>query len=283
MAAAESSAAWEDWVGRETRHKAYLDPAQANRMAATLDKPTAFAEGDGLPLAWHWLFFHDTVPASKLGVDGHPRLGVTMPQVPLPRRMWAGGRLRFLEPLPLGATAHKVSRIASITPKTGRSGDLFFVSVDSEIVVEGRTALEEQQTVVYRELVGSGTDTPPTAPKDADFSDAREVDSTTLFRYSALTFNGHRIHYDVDYARQVEGYDNLVVHGPLIATLLLDSATGSGYDVETFSYRAKSPLLLPETFTTNGRIGAHEGTLWAATPHGRLLMEADVRARRISH
>ena len=272
----EQLAAWEDWVGRETRTTAYLDPAQANRMAATLDRPGSFAEGDPLPPAWHWLYFHDAVRASELGEDGHPALGVTMPPVPLPRRMWAGGALNFTEPIPLGSHAERINRIASITPKTGRSGDLVFVSVESEIIVDGLVALTEQQSIVYRELVSSGQAAPPTAPDAAGFSHTWRVNSTTLFRYSALTFNGHRIHYDADYARDVEGYANLVIHGPLIATLLLDLATQNGHRVETFQYRAKSPLLLPDPFTVNGRVDAGAGELWAATPDGRLAMDAAV-------
>ena len=267
---------WESWVGRETRTNAYLDPAQANRMAATLGREPNFTEGDALPLAWHWLFFHDVVPAGKLGDDGHPALGVTMPPVPLPRRMWAGGRLEFVTPLPLGAQAERVSRITSILPKEGRSGKLVFVTVDSEVIVEGETTLRERQDIVYRELVSAGSAEPPRAPDGADFADTWELDSTALFRYSALTFNGHRIHYDVDYARDVEGYDNLVIHGPLIATLLLDAAMRNGHDVESFAYRAKSPLLLPDAFTVNGRVDGGEGNLWAATPEGRLAMDAEI-------
>ena len=270
---------WQSWVGRETRTAAYLDPAQANRMAATLDREPVFTEGDALPAAWHWLFFHDIVPAAQLGGDGHPALGVTMPPVPLPRRMWAGGSLTFAEPLLLGSHAERVSRITSITPKEGRSGKLFFVTVDSEIIAEGRTAVTERQNIVYRELVSAGSAAAEPAPDDAEFSDTWKVDSTTLFRYSALTFNGHRIHYDADYAREVEGYDGLVIHGPLIATLLLDVAARNGHDVGTFSYRAKSPLLLPDAFTVNGRVDAGAGTLWAATPGGRLAMDAEIELK----
>lgn len=270
---------WENWVGRTTRSEAYLDPAQANRMAVTLDREPGFADGDALPAAWHWLYFHDLVPASQLGGDGHPALGVTMPPVPLPRRMWAGGRLEFAAPLVLGSCAERVNTISSIVPKEGRSGKLMFVTVDSEILSDGVVALRERQDIVYRELVGSGSAQPPSAPEDAAFSDTWRVNSTTLFRYSALTFNGHRIHYDVDYARDVEGYDNLVIHGPLIATLLLDAAARNDHDVESFAYRAKSPLLLPTEFTVNGRIDVGEGRLWAATLEGRLTMEADVTLR----
>jgi len=270
---------WESWIGRTTSAEATLDPAQANRMAVTLDRQPGFAEGDALPAAWHWLFFHELVPASQLGGDGHPALGVTMPPVPLPRRMWAGGRLEFVEPLKLGSRATRTATISSIVPKEGRSGKLMFVTVDSEVSSGGRVAVREHQDFVYRELVSSGTAQPPSAPEGAQFSRSWQVDSTTLFRYSALTFNGHRIHYDAPYAREVEGYDNLVIHGPLIATLLLDVAAENRHDVEAFSYRAKSPLLLPTEFSVNGRVDGGEGSLWAATPEGRLAMEAEIRLR----
>lgn len=271
---------WESWVGRTTRQEAYLDAAQANRMAVTLDRQPEFTAGDSLPPAWHWLYFHDLVPASQLGRDGHPALGVTMPPIPLERRMWAGGSLEFIAPIPLGSHAERVSRIASITPKEGRTGKLCFVSVEHELVVDGHATLRETQTIVYRELVPGGqAPQPQSATADAQYSDLWEMNNTSLFRYSALTFNGHRIHYDVDYARDVEGYENLVIHGPLIATLMLDAASKRGHDIETFTYRAKSPLLLPNAFTVNGRIEGDSGTLWAAATDGRLAMDAEVVLR----
>jgi len=270
---------WESWVGRTTSTDAYLDPTHANRMAVTLDRQPDFAEGDDLPAAWHWLFFHDLVPASQLGADGHPALGVVMPEVGLPRRMWAGGKLELIEPLKLGSRATRTSTISSIVPKEGRSGKLVFVTVNSEVSVDGRVAVRERQDIVYREPVSSGVSQPPTAPEDAQFSQDWNVNSTTLFRYSALTFNGHRIHYDAPYAHDVEGYEGLVIHGPLIATLLLDVAALNQHDVATFSYRAKSPLLLPTPFSVNGKIDGGEGLLWAQTAEGRLAMEAEITLR----
>ena len=262
------------WVGRSWSTTAYLDPMQANRMAVTLDRAPSLAVGDALPPAWHWLFFHDLVEASRLGQDGHPALGVTMPPVPLPRRMWAAGRLSFLAPLVLGSIATRTSTISAITPKEGRTGRLCFITIDHAVTVDGEPCIAEQQTVVYRELdSGTGSAGEP-APTDAAFSQAWTATSTTLFRYSALTFNGHRIHYDVDYAREVEGYPNLVIHGPFIATLLADLAVAQGRPIADFQYRARSPLFLPDAFSVNGRQADEGLDLWAASADGRLAMSA---------
>ena len=262
------------WIGRETRTEAFLDPAQANRMAATLGRERTFRDGDPLPHGWHWLYFHDIVPSGKLGRDGHPALGEVMPPVPLERRMWAAGALRFEQPLLLGQRAERVSRISGITKKKGKSGELYFVEVESEVTSDAHLALHETQTIVYREMDGAATTAQPEAPSNPDFSEHWQLDNVALFRYSALTFNGHRIHFDVDYARLVEGYEDLVIHGPLIATLLLDLAAQNSTDLATFEYRAKSPLLLPDPFTVYGKSNDSGLHLWAATLGGRLAMEA---------
>ncbi|MFK0113598.1 MaoC family dehydratase N-terminal domain-containing protein [Streptomyces sp. NPDC091217] len=267
---------WKDWIGRSTTSAAWLDPEQANRMAVTLDRAPTFKAGDALPPAWHWLYFHDIVQATSLGGDGHPALGVTMPPVPLPRRMWAGGDFTFHEPLPLGVTATRSSTIRSISEKHGRTGPLFFVTVDHDVEADGRPAVSEVQTIVYRELPTEPTLIGgPVAPTDAEFSETWQLDNTALFRYSALTFNGHRIHYDADYSRSVEGYPNLVIHGPLLATLLLDLAVHQERPLRAFRYKARSPLFLPDAFTVNGRREGQKTSLWAASLDGRLAMEAE--------
>jgi 3-methylfumaryl-CoA hydratase len=267
---------WQSWVGRVSTKTAWLDPEQANHMNATLDRSPSFVVGDALPPAWHWLYFHDVVRASELGEEGHPQLGVTMPPVPLPRRMWAGGTLEFGDPLRLGTTAERISTIRAITPKEGRSGPLFFVTVEHDLRTDGIRNVLEQQTIVYRDM-SSASEVPAAqpAPTDAAFSARWAVNATALFRYSALTFNGHRIHYDADYCREVEGYPNLVIHGPLLATLLLDLAGQETAPVRRFSYRARSPLCLPDAFTVNGRRDGDRTTLWAAGETGGLAMEAE--------
>lgn len=269
----------QSWIGKTSASEAYLDPAQANRMAATLDRAPDFRRGDALPPAWHWLYFHDIARAADLGDEGHPRLGLFMPPVPLPRRMWAGGSFEFRAPLRLGAVAERVSTVRTIEQKHGRSGALCFVGVEHVLSAEGAVCLVEQQTIVYRELerATAVADAPP-APDAADFTRRYALDSIALFRYSALTFNGHRIHYDADYCRAVEGYPGLVIHGPLIATLLLDLYVAQGLPLGRFRYRARSPLFLPHAFSVCGSAGAGVARLWAASHSGGLAMEAEAEA-----
>jgi 3-methylfumaryl-CoA hydratase len=264
------------WIGRTTTARAWLDPRHANHLAVTLDREPDLAEGDPLPPAWHWIFFHDLIRASDLGQDGHPKLGIVMPPVGLPRRLWAGGTLRFESPLLLGSTVERVSSIRSITTREGRSGSLCFVTLDHEIRTGGVRNLVEEQDIVYRELPrGPETRHADPAPSDADFTTRHVPDSTTLFRYSAVTFNSHRIHYDPDYCRDVEGYPNLVVHGPLIATLLLDLAVRHERPLGRVTYRARSPLFLPHPFSTNGATDGVRTRLWVADHEGRLTMDAE--------
>ncbi len=282
-----AAAEWQDWVGRETRCSAWLDPGQADRLRITLDREPGLREGDALPPGWHWLYFHDLVRRCDLGEDGHPRLGVTMPPVGLPRRMWAGGRLEFRNPLRLGDVGERVSTIRAITPKQGRSGPLCFVTVEHDVRVGGTTYLLEDQTIVYRERDSSpriaavgpdqaaGLEQSAQPQPEAEFQTTWSLDSTALFRYSALTFNGHRIHYDADYCRNTEGYPGLVIHGPLIATLLLDLAAGRGRPLRRFRYRARSPLFLPHAVLVGGRASGDLTALWASSGTGLLAMEAE--------
>jgi 3-methylfumaryl-CoA hydratase len=268
---------WREWIGRTSTSEAQLHAEQANRMAVTLDRDPGFQAGDALPPAWHWLYFHDLVKASDLGPEGHPALGVIMPPVPLPRRMWAGGSLEFRAPLRLGDTVERTSVIRAITPKQGRSGPLYFVGVEHTLRTQDVVNLVEEQTIVYRALTPDPAPSPvQAAPADADYSRHYTLDSTALFRYSALTFNGHRIHYDVDYCRMVEGYPDLVVHGPLIATLLLDLYIQQGRPLRRFRYRASSPLFLPHGFTVNGKAEGQSARLWASNHAGGLAMAAEV-------
>lgn len=272
---------WRDWLGQSSASEAQLTAEQANGMAVTLDRDPNFQTGDALPPGWHWLYFHDRVKASDLGPDGHPKLGIIMPPVPLPKRMWAGGSLVFYHPLRLGDTVTKRSLIRSITPKEGRSGPLYFVGIEHTLMTKGEINLIEEQTIVYRDLSSeTKLSQAQAALPHADYSQRYSLDSATLFRYSALTFNGHRIHYDVDYCREVEGYPNLVIHGPLIATLLLDLYLRQGQPLKRFSYRAKSPLFLPHAFSVNGKAEGNSAKLWASNHQGGLAMEAQVAGGR---
>lgn len=268
---------WSAWLGRRTMAAAVLQADQANRMAVTLDRDPSFQPGDALPPLWHWLYFHDLAKAADLGQDGHPKLGLFLPPVPLPRRMWAGGSFVFHTPLRLGDAVTRASVIRSITPKAGRSGALYFVTVEHTVTTEGVLNLVEEQQLVYRELTREApASQAQAAPTVADYTQSYTLDSTALFRYSALTFNGHRIHYDVDYCRTVEGYPNLVIHGPLVATLLLNLYCQQGQPVHWFRYRARSPLFLPNAFTLQGKTGEEETQLWASNHEGGLAMEAEV-------
>jgi 3-methylfumaryl-CoA hydratase len=228
---------------------------------------------------WHWLYFLPLARQSSIGVDGHPQRGGFLPPVMQPRRMWAGGRLNFLAPLPVGTEVERISTILDVSHKSGRSGDLVFVKLLHELAVEGDVRVREEQDIVYRDPPRP-EDAPPApqpAPQGAVW--AREVvpDPVLLFRYSALTFNGHRIHYDRPYAMQEEGYPGLVVHGPLIATLLMNLLRDecSGARIQSFSFRAVRPLFDLRPFRLCGKPGEGGSVhLWAEDVDGFLCMDA---------
>ena len=271
---------WSHWLGRTTTSTAVLDPLQADRMAATLGQRRTLITGDRLPPAWHWLFFHDLTPTDELGSDGHPRGGAAIAPSPVTQRMWAGGRLTFDAAAHLGDTATRTSTISRIDPKEGRTGPLCFVTVDHEVAVGGTVRIREQQMLVYKGPGRSTEASAEAAPTDPQFTVTHRPCEALLFRYSALTFNSHRIHYDVDYARDVEGYPGLVVHGPLLATLLMGLSEASGRSLSTFDYRARSPLFLPHEFSVNGRRDGSTAQLWASSHDGRLAMSATATYRQ---
>ena len=266
------------WVGRSESRTDLIAEREALLLAATLDRLDAPAAGQAQPPLWHWTAFAPSARASEIGEDGHPHRGGFMPPVELPRRMWAGGRLEFHAPLRVGSPATRVSTIANLSVKSGKSGTLVFVTVRHDISSEGRLAITEEQDVVYREAPAPGTvaPEPPPAPEGAQWSDEVLADPVMLFRYSALTFNGHRIHYDLPYARDTEGYPGLVVHGPLIATLLAESmARRTPRPLKRFAFRAVSPLFHTAPFRTCGAIEGDAVRLWAVNPSGRLAMSAE--------
>ena len=269
---------WESWLEKQTAIESFIDLAQVQKLEATLDRAPSLNTGDNLPPAWHWLYFHETAKASDLGKDGHTRLGVTMPDFALPRRMWAGGNIKWLNPVEIGLAAKRNSRILSIEEKTGRTGDLIFVTVEHQIHQSGSLCIQEEHNIVYRsEAKQSSTAQPDMASADSDFHTSWKLDETALFRYSALTFNSHRIHYDVNYTREVEGYAGLIVHGPLLATLILDLAKQNGCTFNEFEYRAKSPVVLPNGFTVHGKREPDQTNLWVANENGALAMQARLR------
>ncbi len=268
------------WTGRTETREDLISTAIVNAMAATIDRDDVYHAGDALPLMWHWLFFWAVSPASGVGPDGHPKRGGFLPPVALPRRMWAGGRLAFSAPLPVGSAASRVSRIKDVNAKTGSSGRLAFVTVEHEISAGGQLAIREEHDIVYRDnpQPGAAPAAPKPAPADAQWSRTITPDPVLLFRYSALTFNGHRIHYDRSYVTEVEGYPGLIVHGPLIATLLMDLVRRELPDrtVAEFSFRAVSPVFDIDSFSVNGKM-ADDGKvqLWAANARGELCMQAE--------
>jgi len=268
------------WVGRSETREDLIHLAAVNAMAATLDKQQNLADGDPLPLLWHWLFFWAVSPASGIGPDGHPKRGGFLPPVELPRRMWAGGRLKFDSDLPVASDAKRVSRIKAIDVKTGNTGRLAFVTVAHEIGAHGNISIYEEHDIVYRDnpQPGAAQAAPKAAPTDASWSRLITPDPVLLFRYSALTFNGHRIHYDRSYTTEIEGYPGLIVHGPLIATMLMELLCSQvpQQRVREFRFRAVSPTFDIDTFTVNGKLSAdgHEAHLWAANARGELTMQA---------
>ncbi len=269
------------WIGKKETRCDVLSTAPVAALSASLDyeHPRALI-GDPLPPCWHWLYFQDAVAASGLGVDGHARRGGFLPPVSLPRRMWAGSRLRFVAPLTVGEAVRRVSTIATITHKQGRNGELVFVTVRHRIFQGENLAIEEEQDLVYREPGAANVvPLPRPAPAVAQWSRDLRPDTVLLFRYGALTFNSHRIHYDRDYATREEGYASLVVQGPLTATLLLDLLHREipEAEVAAFEFRAIRPLLEGLPLRLQGRRDDGEVRLWALDASGALAMEAQAR------
>lgn len=268
---------YSDAIGRTESHVQTLVAERAAALAATLDLDTSPADGDPLPPGWHWLYFNPFVQRRNIGADGHPKRGGFLPAVTLPRRMWAGGRLSYHTPLIIGRDAEKVSEIHDVKVKSGRAGQLVFVTVRHRLSQDGTLCVEEEQDIVYREAPapGSPKPTPPAAPDGAVRSQTVTPDPVLLFRYSALTSNGHRIHYDRSYAREEEDYRDLVVHGPLTATLLQGFATTEGRRLSRFDFRGVAPLFADRPFSLEAAADT-DGTLslWAKGPDGELAMQA---------
>ncbi len=334
--AATAADRWPAWVGRSETRRDRITVAPLAALAAALDRDDApVAAGDALPPLAHWLYFLATPRTCDLGPDGHARRGGFLPPLPLPRRMWAGSRVRFHDPLVVGDDATCVSRIAGVDAKRGRSGALVFVRVRHEISTARGLAIADEHDIVYRDAAprdaarggGTGSAASDRAPREAapadtaaasaapagsagadlrpvdhggpavadaaasaaaaapapvvspppPFSRRVEPDAVLLFRYSALTFNGHRIHYDRRYAVDVEGYPGLVVHGPLLATLLVNLARdhAPGRRLAAFEFKALRPLFDVEPFTLHGRPDGDATTaLWTCDADGRVAVQA---------
>ncbi|QHE88408.1 FAS1-like dehydratase domain-containing protein [Hydrogenophaga sp. BPS33] len=276
------------WIGRsETVHDT-IHPTPVAALTATLDHPAAdVAMGSVLPPLWHWLYFLPLHRQSDIGADGHAKRGGFLPPVPLPRRMWAGSQFEFRTPIRVGDAVARTSTIDDVTTKEGRTGALVFVKVRHEVRCNGAAepALVEFHDIVYRgaQQLGDVAPPPQAAPTAASWRRQIVPDDVLLFRYSALTFNGHRIHYDRRYVTQVEGYPGLIVHGPLIATLLLDLLRREmpAADVASFRFKAVRPTFDLHPFHVQGEPSADGKSvrLWASDHEGWLTMDATVALR----
>jgi 3-methylfumaryl-CoA hydratase len=266
---------WADWIGRsETRHDV-ITPGLVERFCATLDQPVT-AE---IPQGLHWCLCLPDAATAELGPDGHPAKGGFLPPIPLPRRMWASSSVSFDAPLRMGDEITRISTIASIEEKSGKSGDLVFVAVDHETRAGERVVVRERQNIVYREPASAPA--PPAASGAADLSewDWQQTilpSETLLFRYSALTFNSHRIHYDRPYAVGEEGYPGLVVQGPLMATMLLELAAAKlgANKLSHFSFRGQSPAIVNQAIDLVGRQQGENIILAVLGDDGREIMTA---------
>ncbi|MCW5636119.1 MAG: MaoC family dehydratase N-terminal domain-containing protein [Rubrivivax sp.] len=291
------------WVGRSEMRTDHIGPTPVRALAATLDHAERpVPAGLVLPPLAHWLYFLPLARASEIGPDGHAKRGGFLPPVPLPRRMWAGGQLEFRAPLRVGDAVPRRSTIADVSLKEGRSGALVFVKVRHEVHVLGAggaegaegaegaaaavpppPALVELHDIVYRgdPVPGEPAPEPQRAPEGADWTREIVPDDVLLFRYSALTFNGHRIHYDRRYVTEVEGYPGLVVHGPLIATLLTDLLVRHRPDADlaAFRFKAVRPTFDGHPFKVHGRLEGRDVKLWAEDHEGWLTMDAHATLR----
>ena len=278
------------WQGKSDTLSDFLTAMPVAALSATLDRDDpAPAAGTALPPLWHWLYFLPHARQSEIGPDGHPQRGGFLPPVPLPRRMWAGGRLRWdaTNPLRVGQEVQRTSTIQSIQHKAGRSGELLFVLVQHQLRNAQGLALTEEHDIVYRSAAqpGEAAPAPQKPPLDGQAVWSRSItpDDVLLFRYSALTFNGHRIHYDRTYVTQEEGYPGLIVHGPLIATLLVDLLRRNMPDavLTDFSFKAIRPTFDLHPFTVLGQPQEDGKTvkLWAHDHEGWLTMQGTATIR----
>lgn len=281
----DKHAGLQDWIGRSQDIQDTITEVPVKAMAAVLDLAPLEA-GAALPPLWHWLYFLPTVPTSALEADGHGTVngegGGFLPPAPLPRRMWAGTRAHFHQPLHIGEPVRRHSRIIDVVKKQGRSGALVIITVLHEVHGPNGLAITEEQDLVYREaaIPGNGSAPPLPAPAAPQWSREMQADPVLLFRYSALTFNSHRIHYDLPYTTEVEAYPGLLVHGPLILTLLVETLRREHPDaaIRTLSMRALRPLFHNRPFRLQGRLvdKGRQAQLWSLDEHDAVTMQVDL-------
>jgi 3-methylfumaryl-CoA hydratase len=276
--------ALDDWIGREEACEDVLDPARAQALHVTFEQPgDPPAAGDPLPPLWHWIYYWGAAPMAALGPDGHAARGGFLPPIDLPQRMWAGSRFTFHRPLRLGQPAERRSTIADVAPKQGRSGALVFVTIRHAFSDGEGLCFEEEQDLVFREAHRAGQAAPSIqeqSPMPPVWQRQMALDPVFLFRYSALTFNGHRIHYDRPYATEVEDYPGLVVHGPLLGTFMLQLALDErpGRRPAAYQFRLRNPVFDSEAFVIAGAPTDDDGRvrLWVTRPNGATAAEGVV-------
>jgi 3-methylfumaryl-CoA hydratase len=267
------------WIGRTTEVSDIVTAQLTKGLRATLFQEIGEPKpGDAAPFTTHWCLGQPVFPMSELGPDGHPSRGGFLPPVPLPRRMWAGGELEFVDALRVGDVATRTSRIADVTMKTGSTGVLCFVSVQHEVTTSRGLAIRERQDIVYRDVSGpapAASAKSPPPPPVAQHRETHVSDPVLLFRYSALTFNGHRIHYDRDYVTKVEGYPGLIFHGPLQASFIVELAAKlhGGQPPKKLNYRGVQPLFEGSEFSINANTSDNGMELWVANAEGQPTMK----------
>ena len=266
------------WIGRSQESSDVVTAQLVKGLRATLFQEIGEPKpGDGAPFTVHWCLAQPVFPMTLLGRDGHPTRGGFLPPVPLPRRMWAGGELQFFDTLRVGDEQRRNSRIADVTVKKGSSGTLCFVSVEHEVTTPRGVAIRERQDIVYREMGGNQPAPAKTAspPPVAKHRETHVADAVLLFRYSALTFNGHRIHYDRDYVTKVEGYPGLIFHGPLQAAFIVELAAKlhGGKPPKKLSYRGVQPLFEGAEFSVNANDNGAAMEVWTANAAGEPTMK----------
>lgn len=268
------------WIGRQQIQTDFCNPRQVAMLDAILNQDRD--SPDTLPHLYHWCYFLPIHHQDELSSDGHPKKGGFLPPIPFPKRMWAGGRLQFLAPIRLNHAIQRVSEITKIEFKHGKSGNMYFVTVKHQIFSEDRPCIIEEHDIVYREAsnqIQAQSKTTP-APVNKHYSYRKQIpmDSVSLFRYSAVTFNAHRIHYDRQFCTEVEGYPGLVVHGPLLATLLMHVFQQENPDmiIESFDFRAVRPVFDFNDFYICGDIDDQDGKLWIEHADGQTAMQANI-------
>ncbi len=282
-----AAASIKDWLGRTRRDEDEITLGAVRRLAATLDRdPAALQRGGELPESWYAILFGPVALQSALGSDGHPKTGDFLPPLAGTRRVFGGRRTRFIRPLKIGDEVARLSTVTGVEHKAGRSGPLTLVTVTHAISGPSGLAVTEEQDIVYRAAVEAGAaqrgraDTPPSPPPQSgepQWSAAIDLDPVLAFRYSALTFNGHRIHYDLRYTREVEGYPALLVNGGLTALLLIETARPRLQGpIAGYAARASSPIFVGDRATFNGRLTPGGALLWASGSDGGLAYQVEL-------